>query len=215
MHARYFFLVFLLYCLTTFFLPYDLLANTGHNVVNAADSIEHKQLQRYHQLLKVLRCPRCEGQNIAESNAAVAVSIKNQVYELIIPINKNHGIEYNSEREKLGIPKIGENWENRKYQSDQFTTYWWKNEQTDGHFKKIVEYGILNAESETDYYRKENKKGTFAWSKYNYGNNTSEYFIEKPNDNNDSISYKGKFKMERPTILKKINKIEFEKFITE
>ena len=137
------------------------------------------------------------------------------LYKNIIPFNKNHGIEYNSEREKLGIPKIGENWENRKYQSDQFTTYWWKNEQTDGHFKKIVEYGILNAESETDYYRKENKKGTFAWSKYNFGNNTSEYFIEKPNDNNDSITYKGKFKMERSTILKKINKIEFEKFITE
>tara|TARA_B110000240_G_scaffold180114_1_gene210872 strand:+ start:63 stop:653 length:591 start_codon:yes stop_codon:yes gene_type:complete len=137
------------------------------------------------------------------------------LYKNIITFNKNHGIEYNSEREKLGIPKIGENWENRKYQSDQFTTYWWKNEQTDGHFKKIVEYGILNAESETDYYRKEDKKGTFAWSKYNFGNNTSEYFIEKPNENNDSITYKGKFKMEKPTILKKINKIEFEKFITE
>ncbi|WP_430468453.1 hypothetical protein [Winogradskyella ouciana] len=139
----------------------------------------------------------------------------NAIYELVIPINKNHGIEFNSEREKLGIPKIGDNWENREYHSEQFETQWWKTESTDGHFKKIIEYGILNAESETDYYKKDNKKGTFAWSKYNFGNNTSEYFIEKPNDKIVSVTESGKFKMENPTIIQKIDKSEFEKFIAE
>jgi|TARA_B110000240_G_scaffold179513_1_gene209823 hypothetical protein len=156
------------------------------------------------------------GKGIFKGLATIGFLIGlNQIYELIIPINKKNGIEYNSEREKLGIPKIGENWENRKYQSEQFTTYWWKTEKKDGHFKKIVQYGILNAKSETDYYRNESKKGTYAWSKYNFGNNTFEYFIEKPNDKNDSITYKGKYKMEKPTILNKINKAEFEKFVIE
>jgi hypothetical protein len=156
------------------------------------------------------------GKGIFKGLATIGFLIGlNQIYELIIPINKKNRIEYNSEREKLGIPKIGENWENRKYQSEQFTTYWWKTEKKDGHFKKIVQYGILNAKSETDYYRNESKKGTYAWSKYNFGNNTFEYFIEKPNDKNDSITYKGKYKMEKPTILNKINKAEFEKFVIE
>lgn len=137
------------------------------------------------------------------------------LYHLVIPINKNHGIEFNSEREKLGIPKIGDNWENRKYESEQFETQWWKTESTDGHFKKIIEYGILNAESETDYYKKDNKKGTFAWSKYDFGNKTFEYFLEQPNEKTVSITEKGNLKIEKPTEILNINKTEFEKYIKE
>lgn len=139
----------------------------------------------------------------------------NAIYELVIPLNKNHGIEFNSEREKLGIPKIGDNWENRKYSSDQFTTKWWKTESTDGHFKKIIEYGILNAESETDYYKDDNRKGTFAWSKYDFGTKTFEYFIEKPNDETVSVTESGNLKFANPTITEKIDKSEFEKYIAE
>ena len=139
----------------------------------------------------------------------------NQIYELIIPINKNHGIEYNAEREKLGIPKIGENWKDRKYQSEQFATYWWKPKPRNGHFKKVIEYGILNAKSETDYYQNKKIKGTFAWSKYNFNQNTFEYFLEKPNENEISITEKGKVKYEKPKIIVNINKTEFEKYITE
>ncbi len=139
----------------------------------------------------------------------------NAIYELVIPINKNHGIEFNSEREKLGIPKIGDDWETKKYWSDQFTTKWFKNESTDGHFKKTIEYGILNVESESDYYRNDNRKGTFVWSKYDFKNKTSEYYIEKPNDEIVSVTESGKLKMEKPTIIQKIEKSEFEKFIAE
>jgi hypothetical protein len=138
----------------------------------------------------------------------------NQIYELIIPINKNHGIEYNPEREKLKIPKIGKNWKDRKYQSEQFTTYWYKPKPRNGHFKKVIEYGILNAKSETDYYKDENNIGTYTWSTYYFSTNKFEYYLEKPNDKNITVIYKGKFKMEEPTVLKKINKTEFEKIIT-
>lgn len=136
-------------------------------------------------------------------------------YSYFIPLNKTHGVEYNSVREKLGIPTIGENWENRKYDSDQFTTTWWKKDNSDGHFKKIVEYGIINAKSETDYYQNENLKGTFAWSKYDFANNTFEYFLEKPNDTKVSISKNGNLKFEKPTEISKISKSDFEKYIKE
>ncbi len=139
----------------------------------------------------------------------------NAIYKLVIPLKKNHGIEFNSEREKLGLPKIGDNWENRKYDSDQFTTIWWKSEPTNGHFKKIIEYGILNAKLETDYYKNEKRKGTFAWSKYDFENNITEYFIEKPNDKTISVTKSGRLKFEKPTTIEKINKSEFEKYISE
>ena len=139
----------------------------------------------------------------------------NEIYELIIPLNKNHGIEYNIEREKLGIPKIGENWKNRKYQSEQFTTYYWKPKPRNGHFKKVVEYGIFNANSETDYYQNKKRKGTFAWSKYDFKKKEFDYYLEKPNENEMSITEKGKVKYEKPTKIIKINKSEFKKYITE
>ena len=150
---------------------------------------------------------------------------KNKVYigiflgiiisEFFIPFNTNHGIEFNPEREKLGIPKLKVDWKKDKTQSEKYTTYWWKPEPRNGHFKKVIEYGILDAKTETDYYHNEKIKGTFAWSIFNFRNNTFEYFIEKPNDKNVSVTYKGKFKMEKTKVLKKINKTEFEKYITE
>lgn len=136
-------------------------------------------------------------------------------YKYHIPFNKNHGKEFNSEREKLGIPRIGENWENRKYESDQFSTYWWKPEPRNGHFKKVTEYGILSAKTETDYYQNENLKGTFAWSKYDFQSKTFEYFLEKPNEEIISVTDKGNLKLEKPTKILNIDKTEFEKYIKE
>jgi hypothetical protein len=137
------------------------------------------------------------------------------IYHLVIPINKNHGTEFNSEREKLGIPKIGDDWENPKYSSDQFTTIWWNPESKDVHFKKVIEYGIINVKSETDYYKSNNRKATFAWSKYDFENNTTEYFIEQPNNKNDTVTESGKIKIEKQTIIQKIDKSEFEKYIAD
>lgn len=139
----------------------------------------------------------------------------NVIYESVIPFNKNHGIEFNSEREKLRIPKIGNTWENRKYDSDQYTVSWWNNDKSDRHFKKIIKYGILNAKSESDYYKNENKKGIYVWSQYNFTNDSVEYFIEKPNNKVASVTENGQLKFEKSRIEQKINKSEFEKFIFE
>jgi hypothetical protein len=34
----------------------------------------------------------------------------NKIYPLLIPLNKNHGIEFNNQRKKIGLPKLEENW---------------------------------------------------------------------------------------------------------
>ena len=138
-----------------------------------------------------------------------------KIYEHTIPLNKDNGIEFNSTREKLGIPIIGENWKIDKSESNQFETYWWKSEPKNGHFKKVIEYGILKAKTETDFYQNKKQKGTFAWSIYNFENKTFEYYIEKPNEKIVSATEKGNLKYEKLTIESKINKTEFEKYITE
>ncbi len=135
-----------------------------------------------------------------------------KIYEHTIPLNKNKGIEFNSTREKIGLPLIGKNW---KTKESRFRILWWKTDSTDGHFKKIIEYGILNAKTEIDFYKIKKQKETFAWSVYNYENKTFEYYLEKPNEKIVSVSEKGNLKHENPTIETKVNKIEFEKYIAE
>lgn len=75
--------------------------------------------------------------------------------------------------------------------------------------------GILNAKSETDYYKNENKKDTYVWSEYDFANNAFEYYMEKPNDKVASVTENGKLKFEKSRIEQKINKSEFDKFISE
>jgi hypothetical protein len=139
----------------------------------------------------------------------------NTIYEYAIPLNKNNGIEFNSTRQELGIPIIGENWNINKSESNQFETYWWKSEPRNGHFKKIIEYGILNVKTETDFYQNKKQEGTYAWSIYNFEKNNFEYYLEKPNEKIVSVTEKGNLKYEKQTIEKKINKTEFDKYITE
>ena len=133
----------------------------------------------------------------------------------IFPLNKNHGIDYNDERQKLGIPKIENNWEIHENESDQFTTYWWSPKPYKGHFKKKIEYGLFSSKYEFDYYTSKHIKKTVVWSKYNFEKNTFEYFLEKPNDQVTSINDKGYLKLEKQTKIEKINKTEFENYLTE
>lgn len=45
------------------------------------ESAEQQQL--YRQLTAELRCPKCQNQNIADSNAVVAVDMRNKTFELV------------------------------------------------------------------------------------------------------------------------------------
>ncbi|WP_248723913.1 hypothetical protein [Seonamhaeicola sp. ML3] len=136
-------------------------------------------------------------------------------YTYLIPLNKTNGIEYNSERLKLGIPQISDNLKHIPEWSEQFEIVWYDENSKNGHFKKVVEYGVLNVKSETDYYKNENKKDIYVWSEYDFTDNSFAYFMAKPNDKVASISENGRLKIEKPRIEQEINKSEFEKFINE
>lgn len=42
-----------------------------------------EQAERYNTLIEELRCPKCQNQNLEDSNAGIAVDLRNQVYTMI------------------------------------------------------------------------------------------------------------------------------------
>jgi hypothetical protein len=141
--------------------------------------------------------------------------IKN-VYEVLSPFNKNKGIEFNIEREKIGLPKLDKTWILEEPFDEQFTTTYWKQlNPRKGHFKKIIEYGIFGAQYETDYYKNLKLTGTFAWSRYDFEKSKFEYFLEKPNKDDVLFNAKGNRRYPKPTVVVKINKEAFDKYKLE
>lgn len=39
--------------------------------------------QRYHSMIAELRCPKCQNQNLADSNAEIAIDLRQQVYDMV------------------------------------------------------------------------------------------------------------------------------------
>lgn len=39
--------------------------------------------KRYQSLIKELRCPKCQNQNLADSNSQIAVDLRNEVYDML------------------------------------------------------------------------------------------------------------------------------------
>lgn len=126
-----------------------------------------------------------------------------EMSKFFIPVKEHYGFEFNTERQRLGIPKIEDHWIKDKYESEQFATYWWKPDPRNGHFKKVTEFGIIKAKYELDFYQNERLPETFVWSKFDYDNATFQYFLEEPNHRSDS----------RRRIIKEIDKSEFENYI--
>ena len=55
-------------------------------VFSAIDTFEFEtveQEQVFHDLTKILRCPKCQNQNISDSNAELAKDLRNKTYELV------------------------------------------------------------------------------------------------------------------------------------
>ena len=52
----------------------------------AIDTFEFENAQQektFHDLTKLLRCPKCQNQNISDSNAELAKDLRNKTYELV------------------------------------------------------------------------------------------------------------------------------------
>ncbi len=72
----------------------DLIA--GVDVVEFSD--ESLRL-RYQQLIQELRCPKCQNQNLADSNSPISVDLRNQVQRLLEEGKSNNEIKtYLSDR---------------------------------------------------------------------------------------------------------------------
>lgn len=55
-------------------------------LLNAQDMLQFdndSQRELYRSLTAELRCPQCQNQNIADSNAIVAVDMRQKTYELV------------------------------------------------------------------------------------------------------------------------------------
>ena len=116
----------------------------------------------------------------------------------IFPSNNNYGLKFNNEREKLGIPKLEIDWKKDDIKSKNRKIYWANPDLKNGHYKKVIEYGVLNAKYETNYYKSDKNKGRLVWSKYDFDNNTIKYFTSK----------KTEYETE---MIQEIDKSEFEK----
>ena len=58
----------------------------SHTSQAAIDTFEFENAQQektFHELTKLLRCPKCQNQNIADSNAELAKDLRNKTYELV------------------------------------------------------------------------------------------------------------------------------------
>lgn len=140
----------------------------------------------------------------------------------VTPI-KNNGIEFNSERKKLGIPKIDSDWIHLRRSNSLFNTYWYRcypYDSNDGHFKKVIENGFFGLQNETDFYYTKNDKNIYVWSIYDFDNKSFEYFYFDRSVNKPIfINSKGDFRFYTDENgnngVIKINKTEFEKYITE
>lgn len=65
-----------------------LIAFTGSVNAYAAASETHEftdpvMQKRYQSLVKELRCPKCQNQNLADSNSQIAIDLRNEVYTML------------------------------------------------------------------------------------------------------------------------------------
>lgn len=60
-----------------------LVVNTSFAAIDALAFKSAQQEKDYHNLTQELRCPQCQNNNIADSNATIAVDMRAKVFELL------------------------------------------------------------------------------------------------------------------------------------
>ena len=59
------------------------MAGTAYATIDAYEFDDYDKEQRFRVLIGELRCPKCQNQNISDSNAGLAKDIKDRTYRLI------------------------------------------------------------------------------------------------------------------------------------
>ena len=83
------FLLFALACLPLMGMPL-----LGLATIDAYDFKNEEDEQRFRVMVEELRCPKCQNQNIADSNAGLAKDIKDRVHRLINEGQSNREIRH-------------------------------------------------------------------------------------------------------------------------
>ena len=77
--------------LTVFFMML-LFSVTTFSAIDALNFDSAQQEHDYHQLTQSLRCPQCQNNNIADSNATIAVDMRGKVFELLQEGKNRHEV---------------------------------------------------------------------------------------------------------------------------
>ncbi len=67
----------------TLILLFSAFSPTAFSAIDTFEFDSLEQEQTFHDLTKVLRCPKCQNQNISDSNAELAKDLRNKTYELV------------------------------------------------------------------------------------------------------------------------------------
>lgn len=68
---------------------------SAFSAIDALNFRSPAEEQDYHQLTQSLRCPQCQNNNIADSNATIAVDMRGKVLELLqAGKSKNEVVDY-------------------------------------------------------------------------------------------------------------------------
>ena len=80
---------------TWLFLTALLFSSVAFSSIDALNFSSPQQESDYHQLTQSLRCPQCQNNNIAASNATIAVDMRGKVFELLQEgKSKNDVVDY-------------------------------------------------------------------------------------------------------------------------
>ena len=59
------------------------LLGTAQAAIDTYELADEAERQRYRSLIEELRCPKCQNQNIADSDAPIAMDLRAQVYRML------------------------------------------------------------------------------------------------------------------------------------
>ena len=77
------------------FLTALLFSSVASSAIDALNFTSPQQESDYHQLTQSLRCPQCQNNNIADSNATIAMDMRGKVFELLQEgKSKNDVVDY-------------------------------------------------------------------------------------------------------------------------
>ena len=80
---------------TWLFLTALMFSSVAFSAIDALNFSSPQQESDYHQLTQSLRCPQCQNNNIADSNATIAVDMRGKVFELLQEgKSKNDVVDY-------------------------------------------------------------------------------------------------------------------------